>query len=166
MLQVLKWFLFNHTTLFSRKGLKKSLCDSQGTIFEELENPVSPSCTRRRMHACWVDASLQSKSTVRSGGFLLVMSKIFILQHHQKFLIQTSLMNANFLAECRVLVCSAMRASRPLDAKGTELCSCTCNCLQLLFLSVTKDKVTLTQPDLINGDSLPWGGYGIFVHVV
>ena len=28
-----KWFLFNHTTPFSTKGLEKSLCDFTGTIF-------------------------------------------------------------------------------------------------------------------------------------
>ncbi len=28
-----KWFLFNHTTLFSTKGLEKSLYDFTGTFF-------------------------------------------------------------------------------------------------------------------------------------
>ncbi len=35
-----KRFLFNHTTPFSTKGLKKSLCDFTGTIFVQCENPV------------------------------------------------------------------------------------------------------------------------------
>ena len=35
-----KRFLFNHTTPFSTKGLKKSLRDFTGTIFVSCENPV------------------------------------------------------------------------------------------------------------------------------
>ncbi len=33
------WFLFNHTTLFSTKGLEKSLYDFTGTIFTAWVNP-------------------------------------------------------------------------------------------------------------------------------
>ncbi len=35
-----KWFLFNHTTLFSTRGLEKSLCNFTGTIVVQCENPV------------------------------------------------------------------------------------------------------------------------------
>ncbi len=34
------WFVFNHTTPFSTKGLEKSLCGFPGTIFVQCENPV------------------------------------------------------------------------------------------------------------------------------
>ncbi len=50
-----KWFLFNHTTLFSTKGLEKSLYDFTGTYFAvgELTSTTMRSRTRGSVTAAW-----------------------------------------------------------------------------------------------------------------